>query len=92
MFFQIFPNLEILILFAKNLKFRWKRHFQELMSFDTHSATKLSFLPILKKKSILKVFFSKELNIRTYWRNLIILIQIRPEIFNLQLNVKNARN
>ena len=76
----------------KNLKFRWKRYFQELVSFDTHSATNLSSLPILKKKSILKVFFSKKLNIRTYWRNHIISIQNRPDIFNLQLNVKNERN
>ena len=44
----------------KKLKFRWKRYFQELVSFDTHSATNLSSLPILKKKIDFESFLFKK--------------------------------
>ena len=44
--FVIFPNSKICWFFEKNSQLRWKRHFQEKISFDTHSTAKWPLLPI----------------------------------------------
>ena len=45
----IFPNLEIFQFFLqKTSQLKWRKHFYEIMSFDTHSTTNLP-LSILKR-------------------------------------------
>ena len=52
----IFPNLKIVeFLLQKTSQLKLKRHFKEIVSFDTHSTASSPFVPILKRKT----FFHK---------------------------------
>ena len=54
-FFNVFPNFSnfksFLIFRQRNSQLRWKRHFEEIEPFDTHSTKNFPHLAILKKNS-----------------------------------------
>ena len=55
--YVIFPNLKNFCFLAKTSQLRWKRHFQIIISFDTHSTANLLLLLIFLKNL---VFFQKK--------------------------------
>ena len=54
--FSKFSKFEIFLIFfcKKTSQLRWKRHFEEIISFDTHSTEKLTPLSISKRTSFFK--------------------------------------
>ena len=78
-----FSRLKNFGLFAKTSQSRWKRHFQEIFAFDTHSTTNLPLLQILKEK------FQKKANFRKYLKNLTISVAFYGKL--LQLDEKFSK-
>ena len=75
-YFLIFPNLKVFWFFARKPQLRWKRHFHEIISFDTQSTASLPFLTILKKFKYFfrkrHYIFSENPNFWTFWKILLV--------------------
>ena len=59
-FLYIFKYKSFVIFAKKTSQLRWKRHLQEMISFDTHSTAILSPFTDFEKKSLKKPNFSEK--------------------------------